>query len=187
MKESFESTGKSEMDNLHLVLQEILEEQKAANKMNTDLVAAVNRLTTKVSGFEEKLENQKIMAPAIDPTPLQEVIKKGVMDMKLIVGAQPKNIVRKYQVLLFPEQDAKLFYKVVFSRWFLWLAIMLLLTNLYKLGIHHLDIQKTIEVREVENDKTRIAWEYLYEQKNRELHRKMDSALAITERQLRQP
>jgi hypothetical protein len=177
MKESFESTGKPEIDHLLLVLQEILEEQQQTNKMNTDLVAAVNRLTTKVSGFQEKLENQKIIVPAADPQPLQEVIRKGVMDIKLMVGAQPKNIIQKFQVLLFPEQDAKLFYKVVFGRWFLWLAIMVLLTNLYKWSVHWSDGQKEVEIQQIENDKTRQAWNYLYEQKSKDLHRRMDSAL----------
>src|SRR6266498_861398 len=105
-----------EKDTLELVLKEMLDEQKTANKINTDLVSAINQLTSKVNGFNEKLEKQKIMPPAMDIKPVQEIIKKGITDMELIAASQPKIAAKKFQILLFPEQDAKLFYKIVFGR-----------------------------------------------------------------------
>jgi hypothetical protein len=49
---------------------------------------------------------------------------------------KPQPVVKKFQILLFPEQDAKLFYKIVFGRWFLFLVLMLLIINLYKFSVH---------------------------------------------------
>lgn len=142
-----------EKDTLEIVLKEILDEQKNANKINGDLILAVNQLTGKINGFNEKLEKQKIVVPALDIKPVQEVIKKGVKDMELMAGSQPKNVTRKFQILLFPEQDAKLFYKIVFGRWFMWLAIMLLLTCLYKWQIHVSDNKKEVQLKEKAKNK----------------------------------
>ncbi|HEY2720907.1 MAG TPA: hypothetical protein VGI82_04240 [Chitinophagaceae bacterium] len=54
-----------EKDTLELVLKEILDEQKNANKINSDLVSAINQLTVKVNSFNEKLEKQKILPPML--------------------------------------------------------------------------------------------------------------------------
>ena len=170
-------TNNVEKDTLELVLKEMLEEQKNANKINTDLVSAINQLTTKVNGFYEKLETQEIIAPPADSKPLQEIIKKGITQMQLVIAAQPRNVTRKLQFLLFPEQDAKLFYKIVFGRWFMWLAVMLFFNLLYNWAIHRSDNEKQIMIEASKNDKIVNAWNYLYKQKDRELHRKMDSGL----------
>jgi hypothetical protein len=166
-----------EKDTLELVLKEMLDEQKTANKINTDLVSAINQLTSKVNGFNEKLEKQKIMPPAMDIKPVQEIIKKGITDMELIAASQPKIAAKKFQILLFPEQDAKLFYKIVFGRWFLWLVIMLLLTNLYKWQVHDSDNKKEVQIKMIENNRIISAWSYLYKVLDKEGKKRMDSAL----------
>ena len=35
-------------------------------------------------------------------------------ETQITADGQPKAVTRKFQILLFPEQDAKLFYKIVF-------------------------------------------------------------------------
>ncbi|MBN8720705.1 hypothetical protein SAMN05444410_10252 [Hydrobacter penzbergensis] len=72
--------------------------------------------------------------------------------------------------------DAKLFYKVVFSRWFLWLAIMLFLTNLYKWCIHYSDNQKEIKLEQMENDRIRKSWNYMYNNNGKEVKKLMETA-----------
>lgn len=54
----------------------LLDEQRNANKINSDLVSAINQLTGKVNSFNEKLEKQKILPPTTDMKPVQEIIKK---------------------------------------------------------------------------------------------------------------
>ena len=83
---------------------------------------------------------------------------------------------RKFQILLFPEQDAKLFYKIVFGRWLLWLTIMLFITNLYKFSINWSDNQKEIKLQNSETDRIKKAWNYLYFQEGKNIKRLMDSA-----------
>lgn len=182
MMESFETTGNPEIDTLLLVLKEILEELQELNKMNADEVAAINQLTTKVSRLQEKQEVSGIQQPLVNTQPFQEALIKGITDLKIHITSQPKNFTRKFQILLFPERDAQLFYKVIFGRWFLWLGIMLFFTNLYKWSIHWSDNRKEIEMKQMDSDKIHKAWDYLYQQKNRDLHHRMDSALGQIQR-----
>ena len=136
----------------------------------------VNGLSGKFKELEQKIEKQKAVNVSADTKPIQDIVRKGIIDISLTVAAQPKSIVKKFQILLFPEQDRKLFYKVVFGRWLILLAIMLLITNLYKWGVHWSDNQKMIQVEQIGNDRILRAWGYLYDWEGKAGKRLMDSA-----------
>jgi len=174
--EAVKKVDEHERDTLELVLKEILDEQQKANEINADQVAAIGQLTKKVNSFNDRLENLKIIPPPVSTKPYEEIIRKGITDMQLTVGNQPKSVTRKFQILLFPEQDAKLFYKMVFGRWFSWLVIMLFITNLYKWSIHWSDNQKEIKQQQLQTDRIKKAWNYLYFQEGKTIKRLMDSA-----------
>jgi hypothetical protein len=177
-----DTTGKIEniqKETLELVLEEFAEEQKSSTKSLNDLVTAINGLSDKFAGFEERLNSPKEVNVSVDTKPIQDIITKGIANMLLTIAGQPKSITRKFQLLLFPERDAKLFYKIVFGRWFLMLVIMLFLTQLYKFSIHWSDNQQEVKLRQLENDRIKKAWNYLYHQQGKEgkrLKRLMDSA-----------
>ena len=79
---------------------------------------------------------------------IEKIIQKGMLDMQLISDHQPKNVVRKIQVLLFPEHDTALYCRIVFGRWVFWLVVMLCITDLYKWAIHWSDNQKELQYQE---------------------------------------
>ncbi|QJB29851.1 hypothetical protein HF329_00400 [Chitinophaga oryzae] len=151
-----------ESGSLELVLEEFTEEQKLHTKTVDDLVKAVNGLSGKLIELEEKMEKPKGIDILTDTRPIQEIVRKGIVDIKLMVAAQPKNVIRKFQLLLFPEQDAKLFYRVVFGRWFIWLVVMLLLNLFYKLSIHWMDNKMEIKLQQLNNDKIDKNGNYIY-------------------------
>ncbi|MBX9733924.1 MAG: hypothetical protein K2X37_07660 [Chitinophagaceae bacterium] len=176
-----EINNKVEKDTLELVLEEFTEEQKLHTKSVGDLVTAINSLTNRVSQFEEKLETPKTVAVNIDTKPIQEIVKKGITAITLVVDAQPKSIIHKRQILLFPEQDAKLFYKIVFGRWIFWLVIGLFIKCLLQFGFHWSDNQKEIKFQQLENDRISKAWNYLYYQQGKKVRQLMDSAYSHSE------
>lgn len=179
-----DTTGKNEQiekETLGLVLKEFTQEQKTTNQTINDLIAAVNTIGGKVDDFKKELDNPKSVSVTTDTKPIQQIMQKGFSDIKLLIGTQPKSIIRKFQILLFPEQDAKLFYKVVFSRWFLWLVIMLFLTNLYKWGINYSDNQKEIKLEQIENDRIRKSWNYMYNNNGKDVKRLMEKAYVSSE------
>jgi hypothetical protein len=174
-----DTTGKmsnSEKETFQLVIEEYTQELANNTKVVTDQVAAVNALTAKVTELQAKVDQPKPVIVSADTRPIQEIVKKGMTDMIITVGTKPQPVVKKYQILLFPEQDAKLFYKVVFGRWFLFLVLLLLTTDLYKFSVHWSDNQKEVQVKELENNRTIKAWHYLYGGVGKAGKRIMDSA-----------
>lgn len=178
--EGTKKVAEQERETLEIVLKEILEEQQKSGKINLDQASAIDELTIKVNSFNEKLENLKIIAPPVSTKSFEEILKKVIIDMQMTVDSQPKVVTRKFQILLFPEQDAKLFYKIIFGRLLLWLMIILFITNLYKWGVHWSDNQKEIQLRNSETDRIKKAWNYLYFQEGKSTKRLMDSAYSRT-------
>lgn len=166
----------ADIDNMKLILQECSKDLQYISKGNDDIISALNVLTEKVSQYAQKQQQPKPVTVQTDTKPIEAILQKEVDNIKLAVDGQPKNVVRKFQILLFPEQDAKLFYKVVFGRWIIWLTVMLLLVKVYKFGIHWSDNQKEVKVYQLENDRIKKAWYYFYNRQNGRTRKLMDSA-----------
>lgn len=166
---------------LEIVLEEFTQEQKSTNQTIADLVTAVNSLGSKVDTFKNELEKPKSISVVADTKSIQHTIQKGMTDIKIMLGSQPKNIIRKFQILLFPEQDAQLFYKIVFGRWFLMIVIALFILNVYNWGIHYTNIQREIQLQQLENDRIRKAWIYMYLNNSKKIKAMMDKAYLESE------
>lgn len=165
-----------ERETLELVLEEFTQEQKTNNLNVEALIVAVNKVGDKIDAFEKEHKTEKVVQDPLDIRPIEAILKKGFQNIELMIDRQPKSIVKKFQILLFPEQNAKLFYKIVFGRWFLWLTIMVALSNLYNWGIHYSDNRKEIEMRQIQNDRIRKAWEYMYSNNGKETKKLMEKS-----------
>lgn len=165
-----------ENESLKMLLEEFTGEQQTNNKTLDDLVKSVNQLTGKVSQIEEKLAKPEPVKVTVNTNRVQKIVREGIATMKLLAAAKPRPLVRKFQILLFPEQDARLFYKIVFGRWFLMLVILFGLSCLYRFAIHWNDNRQETKIEQLENDRIRKAWHYLYFQKGKDIQSLMDKA-----------
>ncbi|MBS7234130.1 hypothetical protein KHA90_24310 [Flavobacterium psychroterrae] len=172
--------GHIERETLQLVLEEFTLEQKTNNQHIEALITAVKNVENKIDVFKKEHRIEKNVSEQLDIKQIEAILQKGFLDIKYMIGRQPNSIVRKFQILLFPEQDAKLFYKIVFGRWFLWFAIMVALSNLYKWGIHYNDNNKEIEMQQIQNDRKRKAWEYMYANSDEKTKKLMGKAYVKT-------
>ncbi|ANI89392.1 hypothetical protein A9P82_08855 [Arachidicoccus ginsenosidimutans] len=163
-----------EQESFKMLLEEFTKEQEVHNKYMNELVATINGLSTKVASLETKLHNPQPVKVHIDTATIEQVVGKGIKDMKIIASAKPQPVIKKWQILLFPEKDAKQFYRIVFGRWFLWLVIIFFLSCLYKFGIHWSDNQQQMKLEQLENDKIKKAWIKLYGQENKAGKQHMD-------------
>ncbi|MGO4771556.1 hypothetical protein ACEN2I_07820 [Flavobacterium sp. W22_SRS_FK3] len=170
--------GHIERETLQLVLEEFTLEQKTNNQHIEALIAAVKNVENKIDLSKKEHKIEKNVSEQLDIMQVETILQKGFLDIKYMIGRQPKSILRKFQILLFPEQDAKLFYKIVFGRWFLWLAIMVAVSDLYKWGIHYNDNKKEIELRQIQNERIRRAWEYMYANNSEEIKKLMKKEYA---------
>ncbi|UPZ16418.1 hypothetical protein [Flavobacterium humidisoli] len=173
---SIKDKGHIERETLQLVLEEFTLEQKTNNQHIEALITAVKNIENKIDASKKEHNIEKNVLEQLDIKQIEAILQKGFLDIKYMIGRQPKSIVRKFQILLFPEQDAKLFYKIVFGRWFLWLSIMVVISNLYKWAIHYNDNNKEIEIKQIQNDRIKKSWEYMYNSSDKETKMLMEKA-----------
>ncbi len=182
-------------ENFAILINEISDEQKLQQKTMTDLVNVVNNTTQKVERLENKIEyvveehfqkmgqslERKIDTikndnGQVDLNAQKDIFKQGLLYLKVIKAAQSKNAGKRIQILLFPEKDAKLFYKIVFGRWFMWLVIIVFLIFLYNWAIHWSDNNKQVKMQQLQTERYTNAWNYLYKQSNKKTRKLMDSS-----------
>ena len=144
------NTTEEEMGNdlIEIVLRELLTEQQKANTMAVDQAAILSQIAARLKVLEENTGKTIVPPSPINTMAIEKIIQKGMLDMRLIVENQPKNVLRKVQVLLFPEQNTALYCRIVFGRWVFWLVIMLCITDLYKWAIHWSNNQKELQYQE---------------------------------------
>ncbi|RKR84410.1 hypothetical protein BDD43_4645 [Mucilaginibacter gracilis] len=177
-----DTKGKNEAVNnevAQVVLEDLTKEQKINTQAIHDLVTAVNGLGNKMEELKSGEKTKKADGET-DYRPALDRINNKVTDIKIKIDEwqAPK----KFQILLFPEQDRKLFYKIVFGRWLLYLVIMLFLNDLCKWGMHYSDTQKEIKLEQLENDHIRKSWDYLYNNNGRAVKKLMNEAYDTSER-----
>ena len=171
------NTTEEEMGNdlIEIVLRELLTEQQKANDLAVDQAAILSQITAKLKVLEENTVKPIVPPSPINTMAIEKIIQKGMLDIRLIVDNQPKNVVRKIQVLLFPENDTALYCRIVFGRWVFWLVVMLCITDLYKWAIHWSDNQKELQYQEQLNKQIAKPSILPKRQQNKESKKLLDS------------
>lgn len=176
MKRTDEDKKMEEQTIMHMIA-ELAETQAVINKTNTDIITAINGLTGKINAFQENLKNLKVLSPSTDLSPLESIVRKSLTDLQAAIEAKPSEVTKKFQVLLFPPQDAKLFYKIVFGDWLLYLVIAFVIKLSFNTFDHWLETRKQIEVEQVRINPVIQAWDSLYTHASKPFRLKMDSIL----------
>ncbi len=134
-----------EQEIIETVLKEILDEIKLIHYENLSNQKCAKELKNKIQNLEEKLLLIKIQSPEESLIPFEMKLDFTAKKIERIINEQPKNVVRKIQILLFPETGAREYYRLVFGRLFFWLMMFLLATYLFSLGRQFVDSWKDIE------------------------------------------
>lgn len=66
-----------------------------------------------------------------------------------IIKEQPKNVIHKKQILLFPEYGTWEYYKFVFGKLLFWMMMFLLASYLFSLGKLFINNWKEVRIREM--------------------------------------
>jgi hypothetical protein len=143
------STKKMEANNqqenfevLELVLKNLAEEQQKVCRMLTENSVMTELISNKLAALMEQVKQIKKEMPQVNLQSIEALIRRDIAARQQREGEQPLKVIRQLQILLFPPQDARLFYKIVFGRWLIWLTVMLAITNLYKWGMHYTDVRQ---------------------------------------------
>lgn len=159
------SNNKEPMDTdvLQIVLEEFAAIQEEGNKKISHLITKAEDLNAEIRKLKQQ-SNQKSDASIFGEGRILDAIERGFKELKKIISELKLGKIERYfKILLFPEQDRKLFYKIVFGHWLLYLTIMLLLNNTYKFMAHRSDNQKEIQIEQINEGHLNKSWQYLYE------------------------
>ncbi len=159
---------------LENALAQALDELDAIKKNNTEQKQLTKMLIEKIEGFDQKLEEQRIVNPSVDMKPVEAMMAKFVAQVEGTIMAQPKSINRRF--LLFPEHNAAEYYRIVFGRLLFWMMIFLIATYLFALGKQFIENWTIINEKQLEKRKYESAWEYLYEHETKHGKKKMEDA-----------
>jgi hypothetical protein len=105
------------MDNeqLHLVLTEMLEEQKENSRLLLEI-------KTLLKNHEEKLNNIETETDNISISANQQQLSSELKEIKVFLTSLPQNIRQEKRFLFFPENNAKEYYSTIL-RWVLYIII----------------------------------------------------------------
>ncbi|TDH23982.1 hypothetical protein EXU57_15940 [Segetibacter sp. 3557_3] len=104
----------------------------------------------------------------------------GIDKLAAIIEAQPKNIVKQFRILLFPEHGAREYYKVVFGRVLFWMMILVTATYLFSLGRQFIFSWTYTKEQEMAANHYRKVWQVIYNQESKSGKRKMDTVWSKT-------
>ena len=151
-------------DIMETVLTEILEEQKKSNLLISKNTQVLVEHDKRLSAIDNKLDN-KLLAPVpTDTKQVERLIAEGVNKTTSIVADQPKQVIHQTRILLFPEHDARGYYKIVFGRILGWFVLVLIATYLFMLG-------KEFIAAYQEKDYYRQAYEQLLKENQEKIHK----------------
>jgi hypothetical protein len=123
------------------VLNDILEELKQSNQTLKTLQTTVKELHTTTTGFEQKLADQKVIAPPADTTAIRELTGKAMTEIAAIVEAQPKNVVKQWRLSFFPDNDRNGSFKHLINKFTLIILCAALILAAYSLALRYLEIK----------------------------------------------
>jgi hypothetical protein len=132
---------------IETVLKEILDEIKIIHEQNVERKKYEEDFKNKVQSIETKLLSIETKSSGINLMQLE--LESNTNKLERIINEQPKNIIHKKQILLFPEYGAREYYKLVFGRLIFWMMMFLLAFYLFSLGKQFIDDWKEIRQKEI--------------------------------------
>ena len=139
-----------EKEKLEIVLEEVLEELRTVKDTVLEQKQQTWQLQEKINDFEKKLNESKPVVPLVNTRSIQSGIETGISKIRQIVAQQPKSVIYERRFLLFPEHNAREYYRIIF-RLIMWLTVVCIGVYLFSLGKIALENYKEIRLRQFES------------------------------------
>ncbi len=136
-----------EHESFKMLLEEFTKEQEVHNKSLNELVTTVKALSDKFTQLEEKVNNRQPIIVHTDTTAMEKIIKNGITNMQIIACKKTQPVVKKWQLLLFPENAYPSFQKIFMSRWIVFVLPVFLIYCSMQCFFHWSDNQKEIQIQ----------------------------------------
>jgi hypothetical protein len=132
---------------IETVLKEILDEIKIIHEQNIERKRYEEDFKNKIQSIEQKLLSIETKSSGMNLMQVQ--LETNAKKIEKIINDQPKNIIHKKQILLFPEYGAREYYKLVFGRLLFWMMMFLLAFYFFSLGKQFIDNWREVKLSEM--------------------------------------
>ncbi|MEJ7821157.1 MAG: hypothetical protein WKF85_02480 [Chitinophagaceae bacterium] len=151
---------------IETVLTEILGELKQSNVLNKENSLTLTENKNRLTIIEKKLESKDEIKTVVDTVPLEQIMSKSINNISAMIEKRPEKVSREFRILLFPEHNAREYYRIVFGRIIFWLVILVIAKYAYLLG-------SDLISKGNESLKYKKAWEILYKHQEKANQKKM--------------
>jgi hypothetical protein len=117
---------------IEIVLKEILDELKIIREQNVDRKKYEEDFQNKVQSIKKRLLSIEMKSSGMNLMQMQ--FESNANKLERIINEDPKNIIHKKQILLFPEYGVWQYYKLVFGNMIFGMMMFLLASCLFSLG-----------------------------------------------------
>jgi hypothetical protein len=153
------------------MMEDFTKELQAVKEAVKILPAKVDKLTTKVEGFENKINSIKITAPKPDLFPVHDIVSEGYSSIKGAVKSQLTDLFNRNRVFVLPENGAKGFVKIIGKRIMIFTSLMLTVALICFFGFHYWYLNS-------ENSLYRNSWYWNYLKQDKKGREDMDNDLS---------
>lgn len=153
------------------MMEDFTKELQAVKEAVKVLPAKVDRLTTKVEGFENRLDKIKVEAPKPDLLPVHDIVSDGYSSIKGAVRTQIIDLFNRNRLFVLPENGAKGFLKIVGKRAMILIGLVLTVSSIYFTGFHYWYMNS-------ENTLYRNSWYWNYLKQDKKGKEDMDNDLS---------
>ena len=162
-----------EKEKLEFVLEDIMDDLKTVSNLLQEQKQQSIQLEEKVSAVEVKLNQLNLEKTNSNKELGENVIANAIVEIKKIIEEKPHPIIRQWRFVLFPEHYSKEYYRVIF-RLIMWQTLVIAIIVLFMLSKQALENNKELRLKQIENDKYKKAWMYLYEKESKKGKKKME-------------
>lgn len=153
------------------MMEDFTKELQAVKETVKVLPAKVDKLTTKVEGFENRLNKIKVEAPKPDLLPVHDIVSDGYSSIKSAVRSQIADLFNRNRLFVLPENGAKGFVKIVGKRIMIFTGFILTVALICFLGFRYWYLNS-------ENKLFRNSWYWNYLKENKKGRENMVNELS---------
>ncbi len=146
--------------NFNSVMEDFTKELQAVKEVVKVLPAKVDELTKKVGGFNSKVDNIEVTAPAPELLPVHNIVAEGFTSIKNSVQRQLTDLFTKNRILVLPEDGGKNFLKIMGKRFMILTGLALTVGIICWFGFRYWYMNN-------ENTRYRNSWYWNYIKQNK--------------------
>ncbi|SDE44432.1 hypothetical protein SAMN05216464_106158 [Mucilaginibacter pineti] len=167
-----------EMDEQSLisVLKDMLEQDIKTQQFMETQKDELQKRDLKIEQLVLQIENIRVEAPKPDLSEMVAAIDSGYQNIVSAIEKRPKPIQRSWRILLFPETNAREYYRIVFSRFFFWGLIFTIVIYVASFINKSIDAYQAHQYNK-DGNICISAWYDLYRQSGKAQRKEMDKAL----------